>query len=204
MTSANIYRVLFALLLVLLGCMRVYFMVKVARKGENLLPDDEAKKREGGPMVFIFRVVMFVGLLVLLWLYFTRSAWLEQFNFFLPGWLRWLSFVIGLFSVCFWIWTQINLDTLWSAQLQLAEDHHLITTGPYTYIRHPLYAAMIAWCLAVTLLSANWIFAAISLLAIVGLIVRVPREEHMMLEKFGDSYRQYMRITGRFFPRLYA
>jgi protein-S-isoprenylcysteine O-methyltransferase Ste14 len=104
--------------------------------------------------------------------------------------------------VAFWTWTQIELDTQWSAQLQLTSEHHLVTSGPYQYIRHPLYSAMIWWAFSLVLLTANWIFLAFAVLSTAGVIRRVPHEEQMMIEAFGDEYQSYMQHTGRFFPIL--
>jgi protein-S-isoprenylcysteine O-methyltransferase Ste14 len=104
--------------------------------------------------------------------------------------------------VIFWTWTQLTLDTQWSAQLQLKKDHHLVTTGPYVWVRHPLYAGIFGWCLSLILLTANWIFVAACLLSIVGLLYRVPKEEQMMIEAFGEEYKAYMQRTGRLFPKF--
>jgi protein-S-isoprenylcysteine O-methyltransferase Ste14 len=135
-------------------------------------------------------------------MYVAGMAWINGFMFKLPDWLRWMGFALGVLSVAFMTWTQVTLDTQWSAQLQLREGHHLITTGPYARIRHPLYAAMFGWGAALSLLTANWIFAAVFALAIAGVIVRIPKEEQMMIEAFGDEYKAYMQHTGRFIPKL--
>ncbi len=105
-------------------------------------------------------------------------------------------------SVIFWTWTQVALDTQWSAQLQLKKNHRLVTTGPYARIRHPLYTAMVGWCLSLALLTANWIFVAVCALSIGGLLWRVPKEEQMMIKAFGEEYKAYMQRTRRFFPKL--
>ncbi len=76
-----------------------------------------------------------------------------------------------------------------------------MTTGPYARIRHPLYSSLFGIGVAFALVTANWLFVLLAVLVIVGLIARVPREEKMMLDEFGDSYRDYMLRTGRFFPR---
>ena len=125
-----------------------------------------------------------------------------MFSFTLPAWLRWAGFALGLISVVFWTWTQIHLDTQWSAQLQLKKNHKLVTTGPYAYVRHPLYMGMIGWAVSLSLLTANWIFVAVCALSIAGVVGRVPKEEQMMIEAFGDDYKAYMQRTGRFFPKL--
>jgi protein-S-isoprenylcysteine O-methyltransferase Ste14 len=94
------------------------------------------------------------------------------------------------------------LDTMWSAQLQLRAQHHLVTTGPYARMRHPLYTAMCIWGTGLALVTANWIFVALAAMVMAVFFTRVPREEQMMIEKFGDEYRAYMRRTGKFWPKM--
>ena len=202
MTSETTYRLAFLVLLLALLAMRVAFMIKVRRSGERLLPDKGAVQREGGRGILILRVVLFFALLAFLGMYLAGMAWMDTFQFPLPGWLRWSGFAIGLLSVVFWTWTQIHLDTQWSAQLQLKRNHHLVTTGPYARIRHPLYLAMMGWAASVSLLTTNWIFVAVCVLSIIGVVVRVPKEEQMMIEVFGDEYKAYMQRTGRFTPKF--
>jgi protein-S-isoprenylcysteine O-methyltransferase Ste14 len=202
MTSETIFRISFLVLLAALLAMRFYFMIKVRRAGERLMPNQKAVEREGGRGVLIVRMAVFFLLIAILVMYIIGMAWIDTFSFPLPVWLRWAGFGLGLFSVAFWTWTQIHLDTQWSAQLQLTKDHHLVTTGPYARIRHPLYSAMFGWAIALGLLTANWIFVAVAVLSIAGTMARIPKEEQMMLEAFGDEYKAYMQRTGRFFPKL--
>jgi protein-S-isoprenylcysteine O-methyltransferase Ste14 len=202
MTSDAVYRLAFLVLLISLFAMRITFMVKVRRSGGRITPDEQAVQREGGRGALIFRVVAFFTLIAFLVMYLAGAAWIEAFFFPLPSWLRWAGFALGLIAVAFWTWTQITLDIQWSAQLQLTKDHHLITNGPYTRIRHPLYTAMLGWCTALALLTANWIFVAVCVLSIAGVVWRVPKEEQMMVEAFGDEYKAYMQRTGRFFPKF--
>jgi protein-S-isoprenylcysteine O-methyltransferase Ste14 len=201
MTSETIFRVAFLVLLAALFAMRGYFMIKVRRAGERLMPDQKAVEREGGRGVLIVRMAVFFLLIAFLVMYILGMKWIDLFSFPLPVWLRWAGFGLGLLSVAFWTWTQIHLDTQWSAQLQLRQEHHLVTSGPYARIRHPLYSAMFGWAAALGLLTANWIFVAVAVLSIAGTVARVPKEEQMMLEAFGDEYKAYMQRTGRFFPK---
>jgi len=202
MTTESVFRLAFGILLAALFAMRFYYMFKVRRSGGRLTPDQKAVEREGGRGVFIARVVAFFALIAFLVMYLLGAKWIDTFLFPLPDWLRWTGFAIGLLSVTFWTWTQIHLDTQWSAQLHLTKDHHLVTTGPYARIRHPLYVGMLGWCVSLSLLTANWIFVAVCVLSAAGLLYRVPKEEQMMVEAFGDEYRNYMKRTGRFFPKF--
>ena len=202
MNTETVYRIAFLGLLAALLAMRVYFMIKVCRSGERLMPDGQAAQREGGLGFVILRGILFFALLAFLAMYFSGAAWIVALSLPLPAWLRWIGFALGIVSVAFWTWTQIHLDTQWSAQLQLKKSHHLVTTGPYAYLRHPLYSSMIGWAASVSLLTANWIFIAVCILSIVGVVARVPKEEQMMIDAFGDEYKAYMHRTGRFFPRI--
>ena len=203
MTNEFEYRIVFLVLTVMLIAMRIFFMLRVRRAGGPIMPNREAVEREGGHGVLIIRMLSFFVLMTFLVMYFIGVSWIDKFSFPLPGWLRWFGFALGLVSITFWTWTQITLDTQWSAQLQLVKNHHLLTTGPYTYIRHPLYTSLLVWCIALSLLTANWIFVAITVLSITGLLYRIPKEEQMMLDAFGNEYKIYIQRTGRFLPQYH-
>jgi protein-S-isoprenylcysteine O-methyltransferase Ste14 len=202
MTTETVFRWVFLVLLLMLIAMRVYFMIRVRRSGGRIMPDEGAIQREGGGGFFLLRVAAFVALMIFLLMYFLGAGWIDTFSFPLPAWLRWTGFGLGVVSLIFWTWTQVALDTQWSAQLQLTGGHHIVTTGPYARIRHPLYSGMIGWCAALSLLTANWIFVVVALLSIAGVLKRVPKEEQMMIEAFGNEYRAYMGRTDRYLPKL--
>ena len=84
-----------------------------------------------------------------------------------------------------------------------SENHELVTEGIYRTVRHPMYSAFWLWAIAQALLLPNWIagFAGLAGFAVLY-FGRVAREERMMLETFGDSYRAYMARTGRVFPSI--
>ena len=72
-------------------------------------------------------------------------------------------------------------------------------------IRHPIYAGMWLWASAQPLLLQNWIAGFAFLVLFTPLyLLRVPREEQMMLDHFGEDYRRYLARTGRVLPRLRA
>jgi protein-S-isoprenylcysteine O-methyltransferase Ste14 len=200
MTTELIFRVAFWVLFGGVFAMRIYFALQVRRAGERVMPDREAVEREGRGM-FAARVVMFFLLLAWLALYAINPTWMRVLSVPFPDWLRWVGFALGLASLGFWSWTQVALGKEWSPQLQLREEHHLVTTGPYTRIRHPLYTAMLGYGTSLALVTANWVFIILAVAVIAGLFARVPREEQMMIEEFGEEYKAYMQRTGRFFPK---
>jgi protein-S-isoprenylcysteine O-methyltransferase Ste14 len=64
-----------------------------------------------------------------------------------------------------------------------------------------MYTAILGWAVSLGLVVANWAPLIFAVFVAIILVTRVPREEQMMLERFGDEYRDYMKRTGRFFPR---
>ena len=200
MTTESAFRIAFWVLFGGVFVMQVYFSLQVRRARERVMPDREAIKREGRGM-FAIRVLMFFFLLAWLALYAINPAWMEVLSVSFPGWLRWMGFALGLASLGFWAWTQVALGKEWSPQLQLREEHHLVAIGPYARIRHPLYTAMIGYGTSLALVTANWVVVVLAVAVIAGLFARVPKEEQMMIEEFGEEYKAYMQRKGRFFPK---
>lgn len=202
MTTESTCRLAFGILLATLSAMWLDFMREVLRSGGRLTPDQKAVQREGGRGMLILRMALSLLLLAFLVMYILGLAGSDPSSFPLSNWLRWAGLVLGMLSVAFWTWTRAALDTQRSAQLQLRQEHHLVTPGPFARICHPLYSAMFGWAAAVVLLSANWISAALAALSIAGTLARIPQEERMMLEAFGEECKACMQHPGRFFPRL--
>lgn len=120
----------------------------------------------------------------------------------LPDWLRWFGFGLGIVSLPFLIWVHHTLGKYWSPSLELKGDHALVTSGPYSRVRHPLYTAQMAYFFALTLVSANLLLLVSFLFIMIFIITRIPKEEKTLPEQFGDEYRAYMKRTGRLLPRF--
>jgi protein-S-isoprenylcysteine O-methyltransferase Ste14 len=107
--------------------------------------------------------------------------------------------------VALWLFWRAHADLglNWSQTLEVRKGHEVVKTGVYGSIRHPMYAAILLFSLAQGLLLENWLagWSALVTFAILVLI-RMPREEAMMCEFFGQGYRDYMRQTGRLLPRI--
>lgn len=119
------------------------------------------------------------------------------------SWLRWIGLPLGIGSLIYFVIIHEALGKNFSPKLRIKKEQTLITTGPYKRIRHPMYVAFLLLHIAVFLIVSNWIIGItwmVFLLTII--IVRVKPEEDMMLERFGDEYKEYMSHTGRFLPKL--
>ena len=82
-------------------------------------------------------------------------------------------------------------------------EQTLITDGPYRIVRHPIYTAFIFILGSTLLISANWLIGLTWIgMTILEIVSRIHFEENLMLEYFGDQYREYMNRTGRLLPKL--
>jgi protein-S-isoprenylcysteine O-methyltransferase Ste14 len=144
--------------------------------------------------------MLFMLFAVVVYIFFTPLfPWLV---FPLLEWVRWLGVIIGFISLAFLGWVQASLDRGFSPSLTIQKEHHLVTEGPYQWIRHPMYTVHIFYFLSWFLISANILFFFVWLLMVLYIISRIPKEEAMLLSQFGDEYREYIRRTGRLLPPL--
>jgi protein-S-isoprenylcysteine O-methyltransferase Ste14 len=119
----------------------------------------------------------------------------------LPVLVPWCGAVVMAASLWLFWRSHADLGQNWSVSLELREGHQLVTHGVYRLIRHPMYASIWLWAIAQGMLLQNW-FAGWSLVPVFAAMyfLRIPREEQLMCESFGEAYRDYMRRTGRLLP----
>jgi protein-S-isoprenylcysteine O-methyltransferase Ste14 len=75
----------------------------------------------------------------------------------------------------------------------------LVTAGPYRYLRHPIYAAILLFAAAGLAAHPSWAAAGSGALLVVGASIRAVAEERLLVERYPD-YRDYARRTRRFIP----
>ncbi|MEE9173979.1 MAG: isoprenylcysteine carboxylmethyltransferase family protein [Thermoplasmata archaeon] len=103
------------------------------------------------------------------------------------------------------IWSGRHLGRYMVVDIALARDHELITTGPYAYVRHPTYTAVVFLSLATALFSLHIVVMVNFLVVLAFALWRSKLEEELLASEqgFGTRYREYMRRTGRFLPRSF-
>ncbi len=136
--------------------------------------------------------LMVPAILVLPFLYwFTPLLSFADYSLPLPVLLAGLVAMIASLWL-FWR-SHVDLGDNWSVSLEISEGHQIVSNGVYRSIRHPMYASIWLWGLAQGMLLENWLagWAVIPVFALMYFL-RTPKEEKLMCEHFGDSYRQYM------------
>ncbi len=165
--------------------------------------------KQRGPSAWEGRGMHFVRVFIALPWTVTLLAWLLhppvlRFASFpvSTGW-RWLGLLL-LAAGALWVaWVNSTLGRNFSGSLILQDDHQLVTGGPYRFMRHPMYPGFLVMSVGMLLLTANLWLGLPVLLAVAWVMwKRTPREEAMLLDRFGDEYVDYCARTGRFLPRL--
>ena len=120
----------------------------------------------------------------------------------LPSFVRWLGILVDVIVILTMVWVGIHLGKQVSGTLEIKKGHELVTSGPYKYIRHPMYLVYLVFNLGLLIVCLNLIAIVIIIIGILVLIPRMRSEEQMMIEQFGEPYREYMKRTGRLFPKI--
>ncbi len=149
----------------------------------------------------LFRLFLIAGLAGVI-AYLVRPSWMGWSSMALARPLRLAGSFISLLGLCLLAWAMASLRRSFSATLVIGAGHSLITTGPYKCVRHPMYSAFVLLWSSFFLLSANWFIGLMGMIAYTILLVfRAPREEKMLLDRYGEEYASYRARTGRFIPR---
>ena len=196
--NENIFRILAAVILFTGIGISSYFRRKADRDtGEKI-----SRRVDGSAMMNLIRIG---GLM--LWfsplVYLINPTWMNWSKIGLPESVRWLGVAFGILCVLGIYWLFSSIGTGISPTSATRKEHQLVTSGPYRWIRHPLYTVGSSLFIAFGMMSDNWFIALLGVLAFIGMAIRTPKEEANLIEKFGDEYRDYMKRTGRFFPKLY-
>jgi protein-S-isoprenylcysteine O-methyltransferase Ste14 len=97
-----------------------------------------------------------------------------------------------------------TLGKEWSLTARLVEGHKLATTGPYAYVRHPIYTGMLGMLVATGLAYSHWATLLVALAIFLGgTIIRVRSEEKLLREAFGGEFDNYKRRVPAIVPGLY-
>lgn len=197
MTSEATFRSLVLLNVAICLPIGLYHRIKSQATSEKL------DRKEEGLFLMVALRVCGVTAWVVVAAYLIDPFWVSWSSVRLPPWLRWTGAVVGLLIVPpLLFWTMQSLGKNLTDTVVTRRHHHLVTHGPYRWVRHPFYCFVGLWGLAISLEMANWLVALLGLAALAMLVKRTRVEEGKLVERFGDEYRAYAAKTGRFFPRL--
>ena len=164
-----------------------------------------ARKRQADIAATTWRrnllLVLVSASLVPIYLYYVTPL-LDRSGLVWPMWLGWMGDLVLGASVALFIWSHTALGENWSVGVEVASAQTLVTSGPYHWVRHPMYAALLLMAPGLLLATGNLLVAVPFGTALALMYLdRVDAEEQLMIEVFGNEYRSYMDRTGRLIPR---
>ena len=139
-----------------------------------------------------------ISLLLLGFLYLLNTSLGHAKMFRYPGPIRTVGLILIGIWICWHAWCIKTISQWWNRD-------KLCTTGPYRFVRHPIYAGGI-WFgfLGISLMFNSWIMLSWPVIMHAVYLLLVRKEEAMMTSFFGEEYRCYSARTGRLFPRLFG
>ena len=195
--NETIFRILAAIILFTGAGISIYFR----RKADQESGEKISRSVDGSLMMTAIKIF---GLL--LWFsplfYLLNPGWMAWSKTGLPDTIRWLGVVIGVLCVfgIYWLFSSIGSGITPTGATR--KQHTLVTGGPYRWVRHPLYTIGCSLFISFGMIADNWFIALLGILAFIAMAIRTPKEEANLIEKFGDEYREYMKRTGRFLPKV--
>jgi hypothetical protein len=113
--------------------------------------------------------------------------------------LGWAGALLTAIGIGFAIWARVNIGRNWSSHAAVKEHHQLVTTGPYAYVRHPIYSGILLAALGTALTTSIF---GIGMLVFISITFawRMNKEEKIMLELFPEQYPAYQKHTKRLVP----
>ncbi len=198
MIDEGYYRAFTVVFFVTAMSVSIYFRSRAARQDSNGSRDGAS-----GPAMLVMRLAFVFGLLGFLVTYAVKPEWTNWASMPLLDAVRILGgFMVVVTIPCFfWLFRHLGKNVTPTANTRL--EHSLIITGPYRWVRHPMYTAGIAFWMGMSLFAAKWFLLLFVGAAFVFLMLRTPREEANLQARFGDAYDAYRLRTGRYLPKVF-
>jgi len=130
--------------------------------------------------------------------YVPPAAW-ARLTYYNRG-LELAGVVILIAATLFTLWARWTLGTMWTGSPTIKEGHHLQLDGPYRLTRHPIYTGMIGMFLGSMLVTGFGGVLVAFVAFSVYLAFKIPTEERLLTETFGDRYRDYRRRVPALIP----
>jgi protein-S-isoprenylcysteine O-methyltransferase Ste14 len=124
-----------------------------------------------------------------------------------PGGLAW-PFVVGIVLIVTGLglraWSIAALGRFFQYQITVQSGHHVVTKGPYRYVRHPSYTGLALILVGIALACDDvWALPVVAVLGGVGLYVRIRAEERQLTEALGDEYEHFAAGRKRLVPGVW-
>ena len=159
--------------------------------------------KKEGYIVGVLRIVLNVSFMISILAFVFHPETLSSGQFQLPELIVFLGALVALISAVVMVSSFQHLRNNFSGSITIKARQQLVTTGPYRYVRHPIYLSYFLWNVANIGLTQNAIIVGLGF-SLLGLVIffRLAKEESLLLGEFGEEYVQLKKRTGAIFPKL--
>lgn len=116
--------------------------------------------------------------------------------------VRVAGLVLGLAGAVLLVWASVMLGRFLMHEAAVREDHVLLVSGPYRFVRHPVYTGYLALLLGSGLASLNVCLLLFWPVSLLGILIQAASEEQVLGARFGREYGNYAERVGRLVPRF--
>jgi protein-S-isoprenylcysteine O-methyltransferase Ste14 len=179
----------------------VLWVAWVASWGIAAFWSNRTEKRGGVAADIAFRILFYVGAILLLVAFSDRHYYAQVQLWQLNAGLKWILAAMTATGLLFVWWARIHLGRLWSDWITKKAGHHVVDTGPYRIVRHPIYLGLIFAAFA-TALEKGTSFALFGAAILTfAFYTKARREERFLRVELGeDAYGAYARKTPMLVP----
>jgi protein-S-isoprenylcysteine O-methyltransferase Ste14 len=117
--------------------------------------------------------------------------------------LDWTGVAVAALGIAITFWARVHIGRNWSARVVIKEQHELIRSGPYRFVRHPIYTGLLIAIVGTALVIGEWRAVLAMVFAVIGFTAKAKREEAILVGEFGEDYARYRGETGMLLPRLH-
>ncbi len=114
--------------------------------------------------------------------------------------VRYAGIILLWLGIGIAIWARYYIGEYWSAKITIKTEHKVIDSGPYAFMRHPIYSGILLAFIGTALAIGRWRGVAAFFLMLVVFIIKARREESLLTAELGDNYGRYKKRTGMLIP----
>ena len=197
MTPEIVYRIIIVLSFIAMFGIRIYFQSRVLHEDREIKVKENKLSLAAGAFAALTTLTFGAEYI------FFPGTFSFAYILAYPDWLRWLGILLLAVGISLLGLSHYHLDRSFFSLVVSKEEHQLVTSGPYQWVRHPIYTAYLLNYAAGGLIASNWVLTFMPVIFFGLMIInRIPREEKLMREEFGEDYLALESRTGRLLPKI--
>ncbi len=179
----------------------ILVIIRISFAFLDLKIEPNSDVKDNIPTLIVIQIYI-LSLIITVFTYIANPNWYNWGN--IPKYsnvIIWIGLTLGILSLGLFISAHIYLGRNYSFFLRFQKDQKLVKTGPYRFVRHPIYTAYILFHIGIFLIVGNWFLGIIWIGGFcIIFVLRIRKEEKMLIETFGHEYLEYKERTGCIFP----